>query len=141
MGYTYYQLPPINIKTRLDWNMTKTITLIPANLASIFILPIILLCTACEFSKDLNVKNIEGYEFSLHDIQEHCTVKRDGDKNLAIVCAKKKLNSLVHGCEGQVTKGLSDPRFSCGGGLWVLNKICYIEMLNTHSGNIKCKTG
>jgi len=34
---------------------------------------------------------------------------------------------------------LSDPRFSCGGGLWVLNKPCHIEMLDTHSGNIKCK--
>jgi len=98
-----------------------------------------ILCSACEFSKDLNVKNIKGYEFSLHDIQEYCTVKREGDRHLAIVCTQKKLNSLVHGCEGQMTKGLSDPIFSCSGGLWVLNKTCHIEMLDTHIGNIKCK--
>lgn len=99
----------------------------------------VLLSAGCEFSKDLNVKNLKGYEFNLHDIQEHCTVKRAGDRHLAIVCAKKKLNPLVHGCEGQMTKGLSDPILSCGGGLWVLNKVCYIEMLDTQSGNIKCK--
>ena len=110
-------------------------------LAFITLMAIILLCTACEFSKDLNVQNIKGYEFSLHDIQAHCTVKREGDKHLAIVCARKNLNPLVHGCEGQMTKGLSDPRFSCSGGLWVLNKVCHIEMLDTHNGNIKCKTG
>ena len=107
----------------------------------LILVAIALLCTACEFSKDLNVKNLKGYEFNLHDIQEYCTVKRDGDRHLAIVCTKKTLNPLVHGCEGQMTKGLSDPIFSCGGGLWVLNKVCYIEMLDTKSGNIKCKKG
>ncbi len=119
--------------------MNKSTPTVPATLVSIFLVSITLLCTACEFSKDLNVQNIKGYDFSLNDIQAHCTVKREGDRHLAIVCARENLTPLVHGCEGQMTKGLSDPRFSCGGGLWVLNKTCHIEMLDTHSGNIKCK--
>ena len=121
--------------------MNKTSTSVAAMLATFPLVAIVLLCTACEFSKDLNVQNIKGYEFSLHDIQAHCTVKRQGDKHLAIVCARKNLNPVIHGCEGQMTKGLSDHRFSCSGGLWVLNKVCHIEMLDTHKGNIKCKTG
>lgn len=116
-----------------------SVTPIPITLLSILLVIIGLMCSACEFSNDLNVKNIKGYEFSLHDIQEYCTVKREGDKHLAIACTKKTLNPLIHGCEGQMEKGLSDPRFSCGGGLWVLNKTCHIEMIDTHIGNIKCK--
>lgn len=99
----------------------------------------LLLCSACEFSKDLNVENIKGYEFSLFDIQEHCTVKRDGDKHLAISCAKKSLKPVIRGCEGQMTAGLEDPAFHCSGGLWVLNDICYIQMIDTQSGNVKCR--
>ena len=98
-----------------------------------------LLCAACEFSKDLNVENIEGYKFSLFDIQEHCTVERDGDKHLAITCGKKTLKPVMRGCEGQMTAGLKDPKFYCSGGLWALNDICYIQMLDTQKGNIKCK--
>jgi hypothetical protein len=99
----------------------------------------LLLCTACELSKDLKVQNIEGYDFSLFDIQEHCTVKRDGDRHLAILCAKDNLRRLMNSCEGQMTQGLVDPKFYCSGGLWVLNNSCYIKMLDTQKGNIKCK--
>lgn len=105
----------------------------------ILILLIAGLCSACDLSNDLNVKNIKGYEFSLLDIQEFCTVKRDGDQHLAIHCAKDKLRPVMRSCEGQMAAGLKDPKFYCGGGLWELSKVCYVEMLDTHKGNIKCK--
>ena len=95
---------------------------------SIAIIMAALLCAACEFSKDLNVENIEGYE-----------LKREGDKHLAINCATKSLKPFMRGCEGQMTEGLSDPKLYCSGGLWALNEICYIQMLDTHKGNVKCK--
>ena len=110
-------------------------------LPQVALIAIAILCSACEFSKDLNVDNIKGYEFSLHDIQEHCTVKREGDRHLAISCARENMKAIIRGCEGQMTEGLSDPRFYCSGGLWALNKVCRIEMLNTQEGNIKCKKG
>jgi hypothetical protein len=100
---------------------------------------LVLLSSACDVSKDLNVQNIKGYDFSLFDIQEHCTVKRDGDRHLAIQCAKDKLSRLSNSCEGQMSQGLVDPKFYCSGGLWVLNEVCYISMLDSQKGNIKCK--
>lgn len=103
------------------------------------ILSVVFLCSACEFSKDLNVDDIEGYKFSLFDIQEHCTVNRDGDRHLAITCDLPKLKPVVRSCEGNITAGLVDPKFYCSGGLWKLNDICYVEMLNTNKGNIRCK--
>ena len=103
------------------------------------ILTITFFLSACEFSTDLNVENLKGYEFSLFDIQEHCTVTRDGDRHLAISCDDVKLKPVVRGCEGKMTAGLVDPKFYCSGGLWKLNDICYVEMLNAEKGNIKCK--
>ncbi len=99
----------------------------------------LLICIACEFSNDLNIKNIKGYEFNFHDVQDNCTVKREGDRHLAIYCDDKKLQPVMSSCEGQISHGLEDPKFYCSGGLWVLNSSCYISMLNTHSGNIMCK--
>jgi hypothetical protein len=104
-----------------------------------FLLLIVLVCTACEFSSDLNLKKLKGYEFNLHDIQEYCTVKREGDQHLAIYCKNKKLKPVISSCEGQMSHGLVDPKFYCSGGLWVLNNSCYIAMLDTHNGNIMCK--
>ncbi|MFT6261112.1 MAG: hypothetical protein ACJAYK_002226 [Crocinitomicaceae bacterium] len=97
------------------------------------------LILGCEFSTDLNVPNIKGYEFNLHDIQEYCTIKRQGDKHLDVTCAKKELRLVMGACEGQMTAGLVDPAFYCSGGLWILNDVCYIQMLDTHNGNIRCK--
>ncbi len=97
------------------------------------------LCSACDLSNDLNLKNLKGYDFNLHDVQDHCTVKREGDRHLAIYCDNKKLKPVMSSCEGQISHGLEDPKFYCSGGLWVLNSSCYIAMLNTHKGNIMCK--
>jgi hypothetical protein len=103
------------------------------------LLSIVFVSVGCEFSSDLNVQNLKGYEFSLLDIQEHCTIKRQGDRNLSVSCSKKKLRPVMGSCEGQMSAGLVDPKFYCSGGLWVLNDICYIEMLDTQKGNVKCK--
>lgn len=103
------------------------------------LLVLVVVVSGCEFSKDLNVENIKGYQFSLHDIQENCTVKRDGDQHLAINCKNDQLRPLMRGCEGQMTAGLEDPKFYCSGGLWMLNDICYIDMLDTSNGNLRCR--
>jgi len=96
-------------------------------------------CSACEFSTDINAQNIKGYDFSLFEVQEYCTVKRQGRHYLDITCTKKKLHPVKTGCEGQMTEGLKDPKLYCSGGLWVLSKACYIEMLDIKNGNIMCK--
>jgi hypothetical protein len=103
------------------------------------ILSMAYLIIGCEFSSDLNVANIKGDEFSHHDVQEYCTIVRQGDEHLDVTCVNKKLRPVMGACEGQMTRGLVDPAFHCSGGLWGLNDICYIEMLSTQKGNIKCK--
>jgi hypothetical protein len=104
-----------------------------------FLIPLVLLTMGCKISKELNVKNIEGYKFSLHDVEKYCTIERQGDQHLDVTCSDKKLRPVMGACEGQLTAGLIDPAFYCSGGLWVLNDMCYIQMLSTQKGNIKCK--
>ncbi len=99
----------------------------------------LLACTACEFSTDINAKNIKGYDFSLFEVQEYCTVKRQGKIHLTLACTKKKLRPVMTACEGLLTAGLKDPNFYCSGGLWMLSKKCYIQMLDIKSGNLRCK--
>lgn len=94
----------------------------------------------CEdMSRDLKVKNIQGYDFSLRDIQEGCTVKREGDQAITIMCKSPNLRSVERSCVGQMSAGLSDPKFYCSGGLWVLNESCYIQMTTQQVGNVLCK--
>jgi hypothetical protein len=103
------------------------------------LLSIVFLSVGCGFSSDLNVQNIKGYEFSLLDIQEYCTIQRQGDRHLSVRCTKQTLRPVMGSCEGQMSAGLVDPKFYCSGGLWVLNDSFYIEMLDTQKGNVKCK--
>ena len=101
---------------------------------------IVLAVSACgEMSRDLNVKNIKGYDFSLKEIQESCSAKRIGDQDIAVNCDNGKLGAVSRGCIGRMSAGLKDPKFYCSGGLWVLNDWCYIEMTTPQKGNIRCK--
>ncbi len=100
---------------------------------------ILFTCTACDFSTDINAKNLKGYDFSLFEVQEYCTVKRQGKNHLALTCTKKKLRPVMRACEGQLSAGFKDPKVYCSGGLWQLSKKCYIEMLDIKNGNIRCK--
>lgn len=107
--------------------------------ARIFLVILISTLCACDMSKDLNVKSLKGYEFSLTDVQVYCTVKREGDRFMKVNCEKPRLRPVEISCEGQMSEGLADPKFYCTGGLWILNEACYIEMTGTHTGNIKCR--
>ncbi len=100
---------------------------------------IALLCSACDQATDMNAKNIKGYPFSLFEVQKYCTVKRQGDQYLAVNCELAKLKPVSNSCEGVMSAGLKDPKFFCTGGVWMLSDKCYVEMLNTTKGNIKCR--
>ncbi len=97
------------------------------------------LCSGCDFGTDLNAKNLKGHAFSLFEVQKYCTVKRQGDEYLAVKCELKKLKPVTRGCEGIMPAGLKDPKFLCSGSLWMLSDMCYVEMLDTTAGNIKCQ--
>ncbi len=100
---------------------------------------ITLLVSGCDLASDINASNIKGYSFNLHEVQKYCTVKRQGDKYLAIKCELPKLKPVTTSCEGLMSAGLRDPKFLCSGGLWMLSDQCYVEMLDTQQGNIKCR--
>ena len=105
-----------------------------------FVIAIACLCLSCDnMSRDLKVKNLKGFEFSFRDVQEQCTVKREGDQGISVICESKRLRPVERSCVGQMTAGLRDPKFYCSGGLWVLNDKCYIEMVSTQKGNVRCK--
>lgn len=98
-----------------------------------------LLLAGCEFSSDLNERNLHGYEFNLFEIQKYCTVTRHGDKHLGFNCERDELSPVARGCEGLLTAGLKDPKLLCGGGLWILQDICHIQMTGANTGNIICR--
>lgn len=98
-----------------------------------------LLLVGCEFSTDLNERNLEGYDFNLFEIQKYCTLTRQGDKHLGFDCQQEKLRPVVRGCEGLLQAGLKDPKLLCGGGLWILRDICHIQMTGANTGNIICR--
>lgn len=98
-----------------------------------------LLLAGCEFSTDLNERNLKGYEFNLFEIQKYCTVVRQGDKHLGFNCNRAELNPVVRGCEGLLKAGLKDPKLLCSGGLWILQDICHIQMTSANNGNIICR--
>lgn len=97
-------------------------------------------CSACDkMSRELHVKNLRGFSFSYRDVQEQCIVKREGGQAMGVYCETKRLRAVERSCVGQMEAGLKDPKFFCGGGLWQLNNKCYIEMLTTKKGNVRCK--
>lgn len=107
---------------------------------SLLLMALSILLSACgDMSRDLNVKHLPGFEFSLQDIQEQCTVRRAGDQDIAVSCEEKRLRPVQRSCVGRMSGGLKDPKFYCSGGLWVLNDRCYIEMVSPKEGNIRCR--
>ncbi len=105
----------------------------------IIILIIGCLCSACDLTGDINTTKLKGYEFSLFDVQKYCSVKRIGDKYLALECKQANLKPVTQGCEGQITGGLADVDFQCSGGLWVLSDQCQIKMYGADEGGLKCR--
>jgi len=95
-------------------------------------------CTMSQAAKDVNATYIKGYEFSVRDVQKYCKAKRESGDALSIQCKDKRLKPVERSCEGWITGGLDFARFSCGGGLWVLNKVCKIEMIGHTKGNVNC---
>ena len=94
--------------------------------------------TSLAHGKDVKSSNIKGYDFSVRDVQKFCMAKRAGGDSLSIHCKDKRLKPVGQSCEGWITGGLDEARLSCGGGLWVLNNKCKIEMLGASKGNVNC---
>ena len=88
--------------------------------------------------KDVDASNIKGYDFSVRDVQNFCIAKRASGDNLSIHCKKKRLKPVSLSCEGWISGGLEDAKLSCGGGLWVLNSQCKIEMRGASNGEVNC---
>lgn len=91
------------------------------------------------FAGDLEGSNISGYDFSYGEIEKNCTAQRVSTDSLAIECKQAKLKPVSRGCEGNVRSGLDDIKLNCGGGLWVMNQRCKIEMRGADRGEINCK--
>lgn len=87
----------------------------------------------------LESSNIKGYKFSIRDVQTFCVAKRASGDNLSIHCKDKRLKAVGQSCEGWITGGLDAAKFSCGGGLWVLNSRCKIEMRGASNGDVNCE--
>ena len=87
---------------------------------------------------DVKSTNIKGYDFSVRDVQNFCKAKRASGDNLSIHCKEKRLKPVTLSCEGWITGGLDAARLSCGGGLWVLNSQCKIEMRGASNGEVNC---
>ena len=90
------------------------------------------------YGKDVEATNVKGYDFSVRDVQRYCSAKRGSGDNLTIHCKDKRLKPVSQSCEGWITGGLDFAKLSCGGGLWVLNTQCKIEMIGARRGNINC---
>lgn len=91
------------------------------------------------WADDLEGSNIDGYNFSYGEIEKNCTAQRVSADSLAIECKQAKLKAVSRGCEGNVRSGLDDIKLNCGGGLWVMNQRCKIEMRGADRGEINCK--
>ncbi len=107
--------------------MTKLVTLLIA-----------LILTSMAQGKDVNATYIKGYDFSVRDVQRYCTANRGNGDNLTIQCKDKRLKPVSQSCEGWITGGLDFAKLSCGGGLWILNNKCKIEMIGASRGNVNC---
>lgn len=104
-----------------------------------FVLLLILSGIHPALSDDLEGSNITGYNFSYGEIEKNCTAQRISADSLAIECKHANLKAVSRGCEGNVRSGLDDIKLNCGGGLWVVNQRCKIEMRGADRGEINCK--
>ncbi len=102
----------------------------------------LLMCTLFSLpsiaEKEINASHIKGYDFSIRDVQSYCTAKRESGESLSINCKKKRLKPVAQACEGLISGGLDLAKLNCGGGLWVLNKVCKIEMRGASRGDVNC---
>ncbi len=105
---------------------------------TLFICLFMLVSSFASAGKDVNASNINGYDFSIREVQQFCTASRDGGDSLSINCSEKKLKPVGRSCEGWITAGLDSIKLNCSGGLWVLNDTCKIEMRGANNGEINC---
>lgn len=91
------------------------------------------------FSADINTSKLPGYQFSLLDIEQKCKALRAGSESLSVTCKGDHLKPVARSCEGFISRGLEDVKLNCGGGLWVLNSKCKIEMRGANKGEFNCK--
>ncbi len=97
-----------------------------------------LITALSEAAPDVNASYIKGQKFSIREVQQYCKAKRESGDALSIQCNEARLKPVERSCEGWITGGLDVARFSCGGGLWVLNSVCKIEMRGSKTGDINC---
>lgn len=89
---------------------------------------------------DMNASNLNGFQFSLLDIEKNCTAQRNGmSDTLSIHCKGQNLKPVSRSCEGFIEGGLENVRFSCGGGLWSISNKCRVEMRGASKGEFNCK--
>ena len=101
---------------------------------------IIVLCSACDLTGDIHTSKLEGYDFSLYEVQRYCSVTRLGDKYLTVNCTLAKLKPVTQYCEGEIYGGLADVDFQCkAAGLWMLTDYCNIKMHGVSDGSLKCR--
>ncbi len=97
-------------------------------------------CSACDITGDIHTSNLDGYEFSLYEVQRYCKVKRLGDRYLSVNCKLAKLKPVSQQCEGEIFGGLADVDFHCkAAGLWMLTDFCKIKMHGVSDGSFKCR--
>ncbi len=106
-----------------------------------FIILCLFMASLAMASPDVNSTNIKGYNFSIRDVQQFCSASRDSAKSISIQCSEKRLKPVARSCEGWITAGLNSIKFSCGGGLWVLNSACTVKMRGASGGEVSCTPG
>ncbi len=89
-------------------------------------------------SPDVEASYINGYNFSVREVQRYCKAKRVNSESLSIQCKESRLRPVAQSCEGWISGGLDFAEFRCSGGLWILNKVCKIEMIGASRGNVNC---
>lgn len=88
---------------------------------------------------DINASKVPGYDFSYLDIQQNCTLKREGPDTLSVVCKGKHLKPVSRSCEGYIARGLESVSLNCSGGLWALKQRCKVEMRGANKGEFNCQ--
>jgi len=101
---------------------------------------IMVLCSACDITGDIHTTNIEGYDFSLYEVQRYCSVERLGDRYLTVNCKLAKLKPVSQQCEGEIYGGLADVDFHCkAAGLRMLSDYCKVKMFGVSEGGLRCR--
>lgn len=99
---------------------------------------LLLLTASVSQAADLEFSNIDGYDFSLGDVQKECTAHRHSGNAVEIKCKKSNMKPVSRNCEGYITGGLSDVSFSCRGNLWIVSNKCDVKMRSAQKGEMSC---